>query len=213
MHSYFEWVKILTCIIRKDTFYEKKLLIVVSIVAILLIAIIVFSVIKTLLNDGYAYSGNVWESSPERALEKAAEQDSETMQTLTPQIIFDKTTLDDIVLMTFLSENDTLVTVTFVSNENDYYSVYGWTEEYDLAQPSEFLLDGSPNQFILFPYQKHNNVVFGWCYSTAQFTVNGISPTRKTFNFDLHGTMYSIDFWTVDGQISDDNIFIEYFPT
>ncbi len=190
----------------------KKVRIIVLVAAILFIAIIVFSVIKTLLNDGYAYYGDVWEPSPERALQKAAEQDSETMQALTPQIIFEKTTLDDIVLMTFLSKNDTLVTVTFISNENEKYSVSGWTEEYDLDQPSEFLIDGNPNQFILFPYQRHNNIVFGWCYSTAQFTVNGISPTRKTFSFDLQGKTYSIDFWTVNGNSSNDDIFIEYFP-
>ena len=191
---------------------KKKILIVVSITAILLIAIIVFSVINTLLNDGYAFCGDVWESSPERALQKAAEQDSETMQTLIPKIIFEKATLDDILVMTFLSENDTLVTVTFVSNENDLYSVYGWTEEADLDNPSEFVINGHQDQFILFPYQKHNNIVFGWCYTTAQFTVNGSSPIRKTFSFDVQGKTYSIDFWTVNGNILDDNISIDYFP-
>ena len=148
------------------------------VVAILLVVIVAFFAVKALLNDGYAFWGDVWETSPEKALQKAAEQDLNTMQTLTPKIIFEKTTFDDIVLMTFLSQNETLVTVTFASNANDLYSVSGWTEEYDLAHPSEFLMDGNPDQWILFPYRRHDNTVFGWCYSTAQFTVNGISPTR-----------------------------------
>ncbi len=210
MYRYPKWVKILTCIIRKGSFYEKKLLIVVSIISILLISLVVFAVIKTLLNDGYAFYGDVWEDTPEKALQKAAEQDSETMQTLTSQIIFEKTTLDDIVLMTFLSKNDTLVTVTFVTNEKEQYSVSGWTVEYDLAHPSEFLIDGNPNQFILFPYQKHGNIVLGWCYSTARFTVNGVYPERKTFSFDIQGTTYSIDFWNI--EILDDSVSMEYLP-
>ena len=115
-------------------------------------------------------------------------------------------------ISSFLSQSDTLVTVTFVSNENDLYSVSGWTEESDLDHPSEFLMNGHPDQFILFPYQKHNNIVFGWCYTAAQFTVNGISPMRKTFSFDVKGKTYSIDFWTVNGHILDDDISIEYFP-
>lgn len=188
----------------------KKKAMVFLVVAILLVVIVAFFAVKALLNDGYAFWGDVWETSPEKALQKAAEQDLNTMQTLTPKIIFEKTTFDDIVLMTFLSQDETLVTVTFASNANDLYSVSGWTEEYDLAHPSEFLMDGNPDQWILFPYRRHDNTVFGWCYSTAQFTVNGISPTRKTFNFDLQGMTYSIDFWTVSGQNSGDHISIEY---
>lgn len=183
---------------------------IVLIIAILIVATMIFFVVKSVLNDGYAFCGDVWETSPEKALQKAAEQDLDTMQTLTPQIIFEKTTLDSIVLMTFLSENETLVTVTFVSDADGRFSVSGWTEEYDLAHPSEFLMDGNPDQFILFPYKKYDNLVLGWCYSTAQFMVNGISPTRKTFNFDLQGTTYSIDFWTVNVQNSDDDISIKY---
>lgn len=191
---------------------KKKILTVVSVIAIFIIAIIAFAVIKTLLNDGYAYYGDVWESSPERALQKATEQDFQTMETLTPKINFKKTVIDDIVLMTFLSESDTLVTVTFVSNEDGQYSVYGWTEEYDLDHPTEFLLSGEPNQLILFPYQEHNNIVLGWCYSTARFTVDGATPTRETFSFSANGKTYSIDFWMIEGHTSNGDAAIEYLP-
>ncbi len=159
-------------------------------------------------DGGYAYYGDVWEDTPEKALQKASDRDLETLQILTPKIIFEKTTLDDIVLMMFLSKNDSLVIVTFVTNEKEQYSVYGWTEECDLDHPSEFLMDGNSDQFILFPYTKYNNTVVGWCYSTARFTVNGVSPERKTFVFDVQGTTYSIDFWTVESL--DDSISIEY---
>ena len=189
---------------------KKKSLIVVSIISILLISIMVFTVIKDLLNKGYAYYGDGWQYSPEEALKIAADQDLETMQTLTPQIIFKTTTFDDIVLMTFLSKGDTLVSVTFVSNEKGQYHVRGWTEEYDLAHPSEFLIDGDPDQFILFPYKKHDNVVLGWCYSTARFTVNGISPERETFHFDAGGKAYSIDFWMIDEYVSNEDVSIQY---
>ena len=189
---------------------KKKLLIVVSVVAILFIAIIVSSVIKSLLNDGYAYYGDVWASSPEIALQKSADQDSQTMKTLTPKTTFKKIVIDDILLMTFLSESDTLVTVTFVTNEDEQYSVSGWTEEYDLDHPTEFLLSGESDQFILFPYQEHGDTVLGWCYSFAKFTVNGITPTRETFSFSEHGKTYSVDFWMIEGHVIDGDVDIEY---
>lgn len=188
---------------------KKKLLIVVSVVAMLIIA---FFVIKALLNDGYAYYGDVWASSPEIALQKAADQDSQTMETLTPKITFKQTVIDDILLMTFLSEADTLVTVTFVSNEDGKYSIYGWTEEYDLDHPTEFLLNGDPNQFILFPYQEHSNTVLGWCYSSARFTIDGITPTRETFSFSVQGKTYNVDCWMIEERSSDGDVAIEYIP-
>lgn len=195
---------------RKGFHVMKKARIIISILAILFVVLAVCVVLKDLWNDGWAYYGDVWQSSPEKALQQAADRDSETMQTLTPKIRFKELAIDDIIVMTFLSQNDTLVTVTLVSNEKNQYSVYGWTEEYDLDHPSNFLIDGDADQFILFPYEKYHNIVLGWCYSTAQFTVNGISPERETFTFDLQGKTYSIDFWTVNGQFSDDGISIEY---
>ena len=191
---------------------KKKLLIVVSVVAILFITIIAFSVIKSLLNDGYAYYGDVWASSPEIALQKSADQDSQTMKTLTPKTTFKKIVIDDILLMTFLSESDTLVTVTFVTNEDEQYSVSGWTEEYDLNRPTAFLLSGESDQFILFPYQEHGDTVLGWCYSSARFTVNGIAPARETFSFSVHGKPYSIDFWMIEEHVTDGDVDIEYIP-
>ena len=191
---------------------KKKILIVVSIIAIIIIAIVAFDVVKSLINDGYAYYGDVWETSPERALQKAADRDLQTQGTLTPKIHFKKIVLDDIVSMTFLSESDTLVTVTFVSNEDGLYSVYGWTEEYDLDNPASFLINGESTQFILFPYEEHNNTIFGWCYTTAKFTVDGATPTRETFNFSIDGKAYSIDFWIIEEHTSNSDANIEYLP-
>lgn len=191
---------------------KKKILIVVLVIAIAIIAIIAFHVIKSISDEGYAYYGDVWETSPERALQKAADRDLQTKGTLTPKIHFKKIIVDDIVSMTFLSESDTLVTVTFVSNEDGLYSVYGWTEEYDLDDPTEFLINGESTQFILFPYEKHNNTVFGWCYTTAKFTVDGATPARETFSFSANEKTYSIDFWMIEGHTSNGDATIEYLP-
>ena len=197
----------------KDYFMKnKKILIVVSVIATAIIAIIAFNVIKSLSDNGYAYYGDVWEISPERALQKAADRDLQTQATLTPKIHFKKIIVDDIVSMTFLSESDTLVTVTFVSNEDGLYSVYGWTEEYDLDNPGAFLINGESNQFILFPYKEHNNTVWGWCYTTAKFTVDGVTPTRETFSFSANEKTYSIDFWMIEGHTSNGDPTIEYLP-
>ena len=189
---------------------KKKSLIVVSVVALIFIAIIAFFVIKRLLTDGFAYYGDVWASSPEIALQKAAEQDSQTVETLTPQITFNQTAIDNVLLMTFLSEANTLVTVTFVSNEDGQYSVSGWTEECDLDHPTEFLLNGDLDQFILFPYQEYGTTVLGWCYSSARFTVNGIAPTRETFSFSVQGETYSVDYWMIEEHVSNGAVDIEY---
>ena len=189
---------------------KKKILIVVSVIAIAIIAIFAFHVIKSLSDEGYAYYGDVWETSPERALQKAADRDLQTKGTLTPKIHFKKIIVDDIVSMTFLSESDTLVTVTFVSNEDGLYSVYGYTEEVFLDEPTEFLLNGDPDQFILFPYDQYNNTVWGWCYSNAKFKINGNIPKRETFEFAFQEKKWSIDFWWIDDMPPDTDIRIEY---
>ena len=188
----------------------KKVILLISIIVVFFVGDIFINVIKDVSDDGYAYYGNVWQDTPEKALLKAAEQDSETILTLTPKTIFETTTIDDIVLMTFLSKNDTLVTVDFVSNENQQYSVHSWTEECDLDFPSEFLMTGVPNQFMLFPYKNYGTKVCGWCYSTAQFTVNGISPTRRTFKFKAQGKGRSIDFWIIGDFIATNDVSIDY---
>ena len=52
----------------------KKKEMVFLVVAILLVVIVAFFAVKALLNDGYAFWGDVWETSPEKALQKAAER-------------------------------------------------------------------------------------------------------------------------------------------
>lgn len=97
---------------------------VITMLAILFAALAVCVVAKDLLSGGRAYYGDAWQPTPEKALQQAADRDSESMQTLTPKIRFKEIAIDDIVVMTFLSKNDTLVTVTIVSNEKDQMMIY-----------------------------------------------------------------------------------------
>lgn len=189
---------------------KKIFIIVISLIPMLLMCFFVANVIQDLQRDGYSYSGDTWEPTLEKALEREADLDCETLQTLTPKIVFDTTYFEDVTLMTFLSKGETLVSVAFVSNEEGEYHVYGWTEEWDWDSPSEFLLNGEEEQLILIPYKQHDNVLLGWCYSNVQFTVNGIVPTRKTFEFEAQGKERSIDYWMISEFDPDDEVSIEY---
>lgn len=189
---------------------KKIFIIVISLIPMLLVCFFVANVIQDLQRDGYAYYGDVWQPTLEKALEKEADDTSETMQILTPKIVFDTTYFEDVTLMTFLSKGETLVSVAFVSNEDGEYCVYGWTEEWNWDSPSEFLLNGDEEQLILIPYEQHDNVLLGWCYSNVQFTVNGIVPTRKTFEFEAQGKERSIDYWMISEFDPNEEVSIEY---
>ena len=118
--------------------------------------------------------------------------------------------IDDIAIMTFVSKGDTLVTATFVTNKKGQYHFQGCTEEVLLNDPTEFVLNGDSEQFILFPYKQYNSKVFGWSYSTASFTVNGITPNKETYVFSCQNKDWSLDFWWIDDVASDAEVLIEY---
>ncbi len=189
---------------------KKKVLLTISIILVIIVITVSIIVTKDLLNDGYAYYGDVWQDTPEKALIKSADMSSETMQTLTPELVLETRIVDDIVLMTFLSKSDTLVTASFVTNKNGQYCVEGWTEEIDLDNPTEFLMTGAPNQLILFPYYIHNTSIYGWCYSSAQFTINNVSPSRKSFTFEAQEKKRTIDFWIISDCSTIENVSINY---
>ena len=79
-----------------------------------------------------------------------------------------------------------------------------------LNDPTEFVLNGDSEQFILFPYKQYNSKVFGWSYSTASFTVNGITPNKETYVFSCQNKDRSLDFWWIDDVASDSEVLIEY---
>ncbi len=175
----------------------------------LIISILCFSSCS-LFEDGYLYVGDGWQDTPEKALTQAADDTMETEQMLTVVHLLDTRYIDDIAIMTFVSKGDTLVTATFVTNEKGQYHYHGCTEETLLNDPTEFVLNGNNEQFILFPYQQHNSTVFGWSYSTSLFTVNGRIPNKETHTFTCQDKEWSLDFWWLDDVPSNTEISIEY---
>ena len=164
----------------------------------------------SLFEDGYLYVGDGWQDSPEKALAIAADETIETDQMLTVESLLDTRYIDDIAIMTFVSKGDTLVIVTFVTNENGQYHYHGCTEETLLDDPTAFVLNGDSEQFILFPYQHYNTKVFGWSYSSASFTVNGKNPDKKTYTFTCQGKEWSLDFWWIDDVSSNTEVTIDF---
>ncbi len=175
----------------------------------LIISILCFSSCS-LFEDGYLYVGDGWQDTPEKALAQAADDTLETEQMLTVVHLLDTRYIDDIAIMTFVSKGDTFVTATFVTNEKGQYHYHGCTEEALLDDPTEFVLNGNTEQFILFPYQQHNSTVFGWSYATALFTVNGRIPNKETHTFTCQDKEWSLDFWWFDDVPSNTEISIEY---
>ena len=164
----------------------------------------------SLFEDGYLYVGDGWQDSPEKALAIAADDTTETEQALTIEYLLETRYIDDIAIMTFVSKGDTLVTATFVTNENGQYHYHGHTDEVALRDPTGFVLNGDSEQFILFPYQHYNTKVFGWCYSSASFTVNGKNPDKKTYTFTCQGEKWSLDFWWIDDVSSNTEVTIDF---
>ena len=196
---------------------KKVLLILITTVCVVCIGIFLVDAIMKLMNDGYAHYGDTWQDTPEKALKKHADYTVETLQTLTPQTVLCTKCIDDIVEMTFVSVGDTLVTVTFVTNDKGQYSVYGYTEELGLDDPGWFVLTGDPRQFdfnaeqfILVPYDSYNTTVWGWCYTECSFTVNGVNPFRETYVFDCQGKTWSLDYWWIVDVPSESEVTIEY---
>ena len=193
---------------------NKKILI---IIVVCLIIISGTKVIYDLFDKGYSHSGIFWQDTPEKALMKSADSTTETLQILTPKTMLNTVYIDDIVKMTFVSVGDTLVSVTFVTNEKGQYSVWGYTEEVWLDSPAMFLMNGDPEQLnidsdqsLLFPYNQHNTTIWGWCYTGYSFTVNGITPTKQTYIFDCQEKTWSIDYWQIDNFPMETDVLIEY---
>ena len=186
-------------------------------IVVCFVVIIGTKIIYDLFDKGYAHYGDAWQDTPERALLQMADDTIDSKQKLTVAHLIEKRDIEDITIMTFVSQGDTLVTVTFVKNGEEQYSVYGSTEEVWLDSPSMFLLNGDPEQFnfdsekfIIFPYKQYNTTVWGWCYSDCSFTVNGITPAKQTYVFDCQGKTWSIDRWQIDNFPTATDVIIEY---
>ena len=179
-------------------------------IAISILAAIVMIGGVILIKDGYLFVGDVWFDTVEEALNYAADNPTNDKRTLTVKELIDKRKIGDTVQIAFVSEDDSFVEVTCVTNEKGQYSVYGYTEEGPLESPSEFVLDGDKDQFILFPYFEHGSTVFGWCYSSVTPIVSGITPSFETFEFECQEKTWSLNFWWIDDFPTECEVEIKY---
>ncbi len=193
---------------------KKTLVAIVACVIIIGIGIVVYD----LFTKGYAHYGDVWQDTPEEALKQQTPKFDESPGLFTPKQILKTVYFEELADMTYISADDTLVSVSFVINEDGKYSVFGYSEEAFLDSPSYFLMNGDPKQldfdcaeeYILSACSQEDDTVFGWCYSGYTFTVNGKTPTKETFVFDCQGKSWSIDYWQVEGISEDSDVEIEY---
>ncbi|MBR2951580.1 MAG: hypothetical protein IKC43_01240, partial [Clostridia bacterium] len=135
----------------------------------------------------------------------------ENLQRLTPTTILDTFQINDETYMLFVSEGDTLVQASFVTNEKGQYHYQGDTEEISIGDPDTMILNGDSEQFILFNYFKDETRVWGYKYSSVEITVNGIVPQIKSYIFTCDGKEWSVDRWCLD--ITDENVEIDIQTT
>ena len=157
------------------------------------------------------YIGDGWQDTPEKALAIAADSNLENLQRLTPTTILDTFQINDETYMLFVSEGDTLVQASFVTNEKGQYHYQGDTEEISIGDPDTMILNGDSEQFILFNYFKDETRVWGYKYSSVEITVNGIVPQIKSYIFTCDGKEWSVDRWCLD--ITDENVEIDIQTT
>lgn len=181
----------------------------IIIIALILIAFAVWALLSW-SSKGYLFIGDGWGNTPAQALSKAANRSADSPKNLTASLILETKDIDDITIMTFVSQADTLVTLTFERNEKGQYRVSDYAEEVSLDEPTSFLLSGNPEQHVATPYWHCNSFLSGWCYADASFTVNGIAPAKKTYIFDCQGKRRSINSWWIEEFPSQEEINIEY---
>ena len=141
------------------------------------------------------YVGDVWQDTPEKALSHSGTEDP----TYTIKTMLKTIEIDDIVVMTFVNEADTLTKVSFVTNDKGQYCVSGSSEEVILSDPDTFVVNGDPDQFILFPYASYHNTIYGWCYENVVPSVNGLTPKTEAYTFECQGELWTLKFWMIDG--------------
>ena len=163
------------------------------------------------LSFSSCYVGEGWQDTPEKALAIAADTDLDSLQRLTPINLLDKFQMNEKAYMLFVSEGDTLVQASFVTNEEGQYHYDGDTEEIAIGDPDTMILNGDSEQFILFDYFKDETHVWGYKYSSVEITVNGTVPQTKTYTFICDGREWSVDRWRLD--VADENVEIRVQAT
>lgn len=191
---------------------KKKILITIIVISVIAILLIIGAALY-IAENGYLYIGMDWQSTPEAALAASADNgDLERLQILTIKKLLNTVPMPgkNVVDMTFVSMNDTLVTVSFVTDKRGLYHVFGYTEEELLDAPDSFVLNGDYDQFIMFPFSRCGTTVFGWCYSGLRFTVNGRTPVYQTYEFECQGKTWSLDYWQIENMPEDEELELIY---
>ena len=89
-------------------------------VIIFAVLIVIISSVVTLITKGYLFVGDVWHETVEEALSYAADNPTNDRMTLTVKKLLDQREIGDITEMFFVSENDTLTKVAFVTKCKDF---------------------------------------------------------------------------------------------
>lgn len=174
-----------------------------KILSLILLLMLTLSIVSCYVGDG-------WQDTPKKALEVSADATIDDSERLTPANPLDEFYINGNAYMLFVSNGDTLVQATFVTNEKGQYHYHGDTEEVFLSAPDTMVLNGDSEQFILFGYFSDGAEVWGYKYSSVNITVNGVAPETKTYTFFCEDKEWSIDRWWISDIGEDSEINIEY---
>ena len=166
--------------------------------AVVLCAVII-PVLITYASRGYLFVGDGWGDTQAQALSKAAHSKGNPKETLTMSILLESRDLENgNVLATYISKANTLVMIVYEKNEKGQFHVAEYIEETSLETPTVFVLNGNPDQHPTTPYQQYGSLLIGWSTTGTKFTINGKSPTRKTYIFENQGQSQSLDCWWIN---------------
>ncbi len=165
--------------------------------------------------DGQLLIGDGWQKTPEKAIEKQADNamlneygDYDIIELL--DIIY----VDDKALVLYTAKSEALMLVTCVNNK-DKWHFSGYSYERDLETPDAFVLNGDINQDFVIQFYSSEDLsrVFGFKYTSAPTVcVNGNPTQTKTYTFEIGDKTWSIDYWYIENVnvASKDDIKITY---
>ncbi|MBQ9805998.1 MAG: hypothetical protein IJW49_05780 [Clostridia bacterium] len=153
-----------------------------------------------MLSATSCYTGDGWQNTPEKALAIEADINLDNLQRLTPTTVLDEFQIGDKVYLLFVSQGESLVQASFVTNEEGQYHYEGDTEEIAIGDPDTMILNGDREQFILFDHFKDETHVWGYKYSSVEITVNGTTPQTKSYTFTCNGKEWSVDRWWLEAD-------------
>lgn len=177
---------------------KKVLIVIVAVVCVLIVGKVGYDLIY-----GNAFYGEGWQKTPVEALAKEAKNGNPNEADVKTAVsILDTVYSDGNAFLLYVSKANSLVLGTFAQNKDGTkWHLSGWSEETDLNDPYCFILDGTQDQEILFPYRvdQEKRIIFGWKRTdTPTVQVNGVSTNKKTILFEMGNVKGSIDYWWVE---------------